>query len=175
MADNNRCGNPHKAKLHLSGFRQDQLKMNIGTCQETDWISAVFTRQSSKSFLGDLGPFFNYIESLRENPLPEGQEHDKIRIAVLDSGIDESLAKLRFAIKAGRINRSKSKSFVDRPESWRRDSHGHGSHIAQLLLQTAPAAEIYVGKICTGKVINKEYMPAIADVGCFSDAPGCAL
>lgn len=44
MVDGTKCGTPHQAKLHLSGFKKDQLKMNIGTCQETDWVSAVFTR-----------------------------------------------------------------------------------------------------------------------------------
>jgi hypothetical protein len=39
-----KCRTPHLAKLHLSGFKEDQLKMNICTCQETDWLSAVFTR-----------------------------------------------------------------------------------------------------------------------------------
>ena len=44
MVDGTTCGTPHKAKLHLSGFKEDQLKMSVGTCQETDWVSAVFTR-----------------------------------------------------------------------------------------------------------------------------------
>jgi hypothetical protein len=44
MVDSTKCGTPHQAKLHLSGFKQDQLRMNIGTCQEMDWVSAVFTR-----------------------------------------------------------------------------------------------------------------------------------
>lgn len=44
MVDGTKCGAPHQARLHLSGFKKDQLKMNIGTCQEMDWVSAVFTR-----------------------------------------------------------------------------------------------------------------------------------
>jgi hypothetical protein len=44
MVDGIKCGTPHKAKLHLSGFKKDQLKMSIGTCQEMYWIYAVFTR-----------------------------------------------------------------------------------------------------------------------------------
>lgn len=44
MANVAACGTPHQAKLHLSGFRREQLRMMIGTCQETQWISASFTR-----------------------------------------------------------------------------------------------------------------------------------
>ena len=41
VLDGIKCGASHEAKLHLSGFKEDQLKMNIGTCQGT--ISTVFT------------------------------------------------------------------------------------------------------------------------------------
>lgn len=44
MANSTKCETPHQAKLHLSGFKRDQLRMNIGTCQETSWISAFFTQ-----------------------------------------------------------------------------------------------------------------------------------
>jgi hypothetical protein len=44
MVDSNKCGTHHQARLHLSGFKKDQLKMNISTCQGMDRISAVFTR-----------------------------------------------------------------------------------------------------------------------------------
>ncbi|KAF4448622.1 subtilisin-like protein [Fusarium austroafricanum] len=112
---------------------------------DDDSLSSKSNRLSSERFLTDLGPFFDFIKSLRPpNPLHSQPEHEKIRIA-------------------GRINNPKSKSFVGRRDSWRHDSYGHGSQVAQLLLRTAPAAEVYVGKICTGKVVNTEYMPGIAD------------
>ncbi|KAL3952900.1 hypothetical protein ACCO45_012843 [Purpureocillium lilacinum] len=44
LAEGAKCGTPHHAKLHLSGFREDRLKMTIITCQEKDGVSAVFTR-----------------------------------------------------------------------------------------------------------------------------------
>ncbi|KAF5566182.1 hypothetical protein FNAPI_1299 [Fusarium napiforme] len=44
MANNPNCTVPHTARIHLSGFKKDRLVMNIETCQETDSISAVFTR-----------------------------------------------------------------------------------------------------------------------------------
>lgn len=94
---------------------------------------------------------------------------DRIRIAVLDSGVDETDTKIRSAIKFGRINVGGSKSFVGRSDQWQ-DSHGHGTHIVRILLETAPRAEIFVGKICTGKMINDEFMPGIAKVSYFPDS-----
>ncbi|KAG5801155.1 hypothetical protein H9Q74_014295 [Fusarium xylarioides] len=97
-----------------------------------------------------------------------GQEElPKIRIAVLDSGVDVNDLMIDIGIKQRRINCKKSKSFVHPnkkgPDNWRRDTCGHGTHVTQLLLKTAPAAEIFVGEICTDKVINDQYMPGISE------------
>lgn len=131
----------------------------------------ILYRSSATRFLNELGPFFNRIKALPPPLYTIGSSQntiEKIRIAVLDSGVDGSgtSAIIRSAIKHGRINLNRSKSFVvdSRPIDWQVDSHGHGTHVARLLLQTAPAAEICVAKICIGKVINNEFMPGIAQV-----------
>ncbi|KAF6825961.1 pfs domain-containing protein [Colletotrichum plurivorum] len=89
---------------------------------------------------------------------------EKVRIAVLNSGVDGDDAMIKSAIKFRRTDINKSRSFVvdSRPIDWQVDCHGHGTHVTRLLLQTAPAAEICVAKICTGKVIYNEFMPGIA-------------
>ncbi|KAK4195218.1 subtilisin-like protein [Triangularia verruculosa] len=132
---------------------------------DDDSVPEPDAQKNARVFLNDLKRFFDRIRNLHEewkysNPL-EYITHERIRIVVLDSGVDETDSLIRSAIKFGRINTQKSKSFVG-PDEWREDSCGHGTHVAQLLLETAPAAEIYVGKICTGKVINDEFMPGIA-------------
>ncbi|KAM0544220.1 hypothetical protein ACHAPJ_011909 [Fusarium lateritium] len=119
-------------------------------------------KRSAVEFLDDLQPFLGTIGSVRQNSKPWDPPHERIRIAVLDSGIDDTQPIMRSAIKAGRINSQRSKSFVGRTDSWRQDSYSHGTHVTQLLLKTAPAAEIFIGKICTDKVINAEFMPGIA-------------
>jgi len=125
-------------------------------------------RISASSFLNDLDHFFRKIKTLRNDiSLAQYPAHEKIRITVLDSGVDDTDPMIRPAIKFGRIS-THSKSFVGRPDEWQQDTYGHGTHVTQLLLKTAPAAEIYVGKICTGKVINDEFMPGIAKVVCIS-------
>lgn len=44
IVDGAKCGTRHQARLHLSGFKEDQLRMNIDMCQDTGSISALFTR-----------------------------------------------------------------------------------------------------------------------------------
>jgi hypothetical protein len=123
-------------------------------------------RQTAAKFLHELDPFFKRIKDLYANSSRiHFPTHERVRIAVLDSGIDEEGdTMIHYAIKAGRINPN-GKSFVGgRPGDWMRDSCGHGTHVTRLLLKTAPAAEIFVAKICTGKLINSESLPGIAQV-----------
>lgn len=37
-----RCESPHRAKLHLSGFKENSLRFNISTCEESSWVPAIF-------------------------------------------------------------------------------------------------------------------------------------
>ncbi|KAH7159147.1 peptidase S8/S53 domain-containing protein, partial [Fusarium sp. MPI-SDFR-AT-0072] len=121
-------------------------------------------QQESKKFLNNLWPLFRYIKHIRPlKPQIAQKQHPRIRIAVLDSGVNEGISLICQAIKTNHINSLKSKSFVGRESNWRQDSDGHGSHIVQLLLKVAPMAEIYVGKICTGKTIEPGYMKGIAE------------
>lgn len=123
-------------------------------------------RDSATSFFSGLNPFFQEIQNLRNYAvsLIQNPTHDRIRIAVLDSGVDDMDSKIRYAMRFGRINTQKSKSFVGKPNEWQQDTYGHGTHVTQLLLKTAPAAEIYVGKICTTKVLSDDLIPGIERV-----------
>lgn len=70
-----------------------------------------------------------------------------MRIAILDTGIDYGhpyIMGARDRIKG--VQSWVGYTFVD--------TCGHGTHIAQYLLQTAPKAEIFVAKISEGKSIQ---------------------
>ena len=85
----------------------------------------------------------------------------KVRIAVIDTGVDPSDTIIHRAIKCKRI--AEKRSWVGTQESWT-DTHGHGTHVTRLLLQIAPSAEVYVAKITDGRHVHPEDMLNIAKV-----------
>lgn len=68
-----------------------------------------------------------------------------VRIAVLDTGLDKSHPD--FEAQEGRIQGEKSFISDCRREDDVFDRCGHGTHVAGLLLDFAPDAELYIAKI----------------------------
>ena len=100
--------------------------------------------------------FLQRITALRQN-LPqlssaETSPFPKIRIAVLDTGIDPT------AIPTGRMVATWSLTEIQE------DINGHGTHVARLLLRTAPAAEIFVAKISDNTSLYSKDISQIAHV-----------
>ena len=72
-----------------------------------------------------------------------------IKIAVLDTGVDLTHSFIKGAKKQNRIKLTKC--FVEGVTT--QDSHGHGTHVAALLLKVAPDAQLYIAKVATGGMI----------------------
>lgn len=68
----------------------------------------------------------------------------RVRIALLDTGIDVSHPSIIGAMNCGRIY-PQMESFVE--DDSITDECGHGTHIAALLSKLAPHAEIYIAKV----------------------------
>ena len=68
----------------------------------------------------------------------------RVRIAVLDTGVDATHPEIRAA-----LNEKKIVAFKGFPDSLDPlcDQHGHGTHGTSVLLKTAPTARIYVGRM----------------------------
>lgn len=101
---------------------------------------------------------------------PQGYVRDKyqpIKIAVLDTGIDLKHSSIRAAKKQNRLKTLKS--FVKGDESVG-DSHGHGTHVAALLLKVAPDSQLYIAKVASsGKI------PADHNIAEVSNCPAILL
>ena len=81
---------------------------------------------------------------------PEQLRDAAVKIAVLDTGVDLKHPFIRGAIRQKRIR--KLKSFVTNDTSTE-DRVGHGTHVANLLLEVAPDAQLYIAKIASSKDI----------------------
>lgn len=88
---------------------------------------------------------------------PQGYVRDKyqpIKIAVLDTGIDIKHNSVRAAKRQNRLK--VMKSFVKGDESIV-DFHGHGTHVAALLLKVAPDSQLYIAKVASGGKIPADH------------------
>ncbi|KAI9654675.1 MAG: hypothetical protein M1821_005882 [Bathelium mastoideum] len=117
------------------------------------------TKQFAKKYLGDVKRFGNMFirHSKEESPrdLPEWQQRP-VRVAIIDSGVDESDQMISGAINKKRIIEQK-----DWTGSGRDDTHGHGTHVARLLLDLAPNAELYIAKISESKCLSDTNYPTL--------------
>ncbi|OPB42086.1 hypothetical protein A0O28_0032030 [Trichoderma guizhouense] len=106
--------------------------------------------------------FLRNIKLLRDNSTPVGLAErckgintpERVRIAVLDTGINTNDKMIRSATSRIKGRRSWVGSIED--------TYGHGTHVTRLLLQMAPAAEIFIAKISDCKTVEPENMTRIA-------------
>lgn len=116
--------------------------------------------------------FLPRIRTLRDNPesvsLARALEGiripERIRIAVLDTGIDTTDKMIR---SASRSRIKDKRSWVGSIQNYE-DEYGHGTHVTRLLLKMAPAAEIYVAKITNGKTVDTKDMGRIAEASSYA-------
>lgn len=108
------------------------------------------------------------VRALRQNPNPLGlaeivrgeRTPEKVRIAVLDTGIDTSDWMIKSAMKKNMVE---ARSWVGARGSFH-DTYGHGTHVARLLIEMAPSAKLFVAKITDNKYLDPKDMWRIAEV-----------
>jgi subtilisin family serine protease len=88
-----------------------------------------------------------------------------IKIAVLDTGVDLKHPFIKAAKKHNRIKLVES--FVEGVKNTN-DLHGHGTHIAALLLEVAPGTQLYIAKVAENGKIPANHK--IADVSGISNS-----
>jgi len=86
-----------------------------------------------------------------------------IRIALLDSGIDEKHDDFQEARQQGLIPCGKGFPGALHPFE---DKHGHGTHTASVLLKAAPFAEIFIARVFDdqGKIVTENHYEAVVQV-----------
>ncbi|KAF4432615.1 hypothetical protein FACUT_8303 [Fusarium acutatum] len=147
-----------RSKISPSHFSKTKVSKHILFDDHDDpgnkekWDPSSQCRAYADKFMDGLNLSLQQVGGMPT--IPDGK---RIRIAVLDSGVRSDERKIETALREGRIK--EIKSWVDSEG----DTHGHGTIITGLLLKMAPAAHIYVGKICDGKTIEEEHIPFIGE------------
>jgi subtilisin family serine protease len=119
---------------------------------------------SADSWIANLkSTLHTYIERGSKYP----RRIPAVKIAVLDTGIDLNHPFINGALKGGRIRLAET--FVNN-DSTAQDCFGHGTHVANLLLNIAPDAELYVAKVA-----EKENIPPDHNIAKVSSAEGNAV
>lgn len=127
--------------------------------------------QYAKELWGNLEPFVDTIRSLRMSQpgfaetLLTTPSSDRIRVAILDTGIDPTDTMIKAALRSRIRDRL---AFIGSSPTDHGDTYGHGTHVARLLLKMAPAAEIFIAKICEGKHLNADRLSSITKVSYYS-------
>jgi subtilisin family serine protease len=118
----------------------------------------------ASNFKQDVRSFVEMIRGLADScpPLPAWTtwRTEKIRIAIIDTGIDDDDILIETALACGRIKACRC--FVNDPED-HKDFHGHGTHVTRLLLEMAPSAELYIAKVSDNQSINVTDLNRIAE------------
>lgn len=148
--------------------RQRNISAGLPIVLYDDLESSKFDEKSqrAKTLIEDLeSGFLPTIKQLRRNSKPVGFAEalkgininipKKVRIAVLDTGINKTDTMIRSAKPRIKDERSWIGSI--------KDTYGHGTHVIRILLQMAPAAEFYIAKISDGKTVEPENMARIAE------------
>lgn len=87
--------------------------------------------------------------------------HKRIKICIIDTGIDITHPSLKAAKLMG--NLGEMKSFKGDSEDLN-DEIGHGTHIAELVLTLAPEAILYVAKVAVKRVMPQDDTNLISKV-----------
>lgn len=119
-----------------------------------------------------------YIETLPEST-SYGGSPKRVRVAIIDTGLSIEEAELDREgdlfldhpdVKSRIVERRNFFSSNDtEPNPYDcEDEHGHGTHVARLVLRFAPRADVVVAKICNSKtlkqtktmqLVNVRYLP----------------
>jgi subtilisin family serine protease len=74
------------------------------------------------------------------------EDDRQVRVAILDTGIDSTHADFNLTESQLEALKSRSKGFPGILDPLK-DGHGHGTHVASVLLKTAPHARIYLARV----------------------------
>ncbi|KFA48129.1 hypothetical protein S40293_10226 [Stachybotrys chartarum IBT 40293] len=126
--------------------------------------------KNAKTFWESVKSFRDMINNLSSSspisPLADPCRKEKIRVAIIDTGIDtDDDITIEQAVEDGRIK--ERCGFVNGPDAKPdpydyKDNFGHGTHVARFMLWMAPAVELYIAKISNEPTIQPNDLHRVA-------------
>lgn len=126
--------------------------------------SSVYSKETSAKEFFDLYERFRntVLGTANQSLLPfrDGQ-FPKIRVCVIDTGIDMSHTAIFVGLKTGAIK--EYRSWIGDPTDID-DNYGHGTHMVELILKASENVHIYVAKIADEAKVPEKNIELIAHV-----------
>jgi hypothetical protein len=107
------------------------------------------------------------VNLIRDDCFKANSKTKRVKIAILDTGLfhehpffqDERQPRIK-----ARESFFDSTQEKDSPKNTK-DTHGHGTHIAGIVLQVAPNADLYIGRVVKGNEMTPDDADRISKVG----------
>ncbi|KAK1965187.1 subtilase [Colletotrichum sublineola] len=139
--------------LHTYIARKPQVR-GIGSFDHQDDDQRE-REEAAKQWLEHLEGVYSLVDECDErcNGLKQADKNaTRVKIAVLDTGLQLPGALQENYEEEGRVNLQQSETFVPVTEGetthdWRVDCDGHGSRVGEILLRIAPTADLHVAKV----------------------------
>lgn len=120
-----------------------------------------FYRDWTEKWFDKLQKSHDLLSYGRRQPLSKADKAKRVKVAILDTGIDLEHPLLKPYVDAGQIAETYDFTRARVPTE---DVHGHGTHTAHLLLKTAPNASIYVARVFRRMTATRNTPGLLAEV-----------
>ncbi|UKZ82569.1 hypothetical protein TrVFT333_010361 [Trichoderma virens FT-333] len=133
----------------------------LGSIKSSDELKSDTAPEQSR-VVSSSDDFFDFMDDFIESYLPDDftEQSQRVKVCIIDSGIDKEHRIIKQAIEKGKIKKTKSfkgdRNDID-------DKTGHGTHIAELLTTLAPEAAVYVAKVAVSGTMPPEDTKLIVD------------
>jgi subtilisin family serine protease len=103
-------------------------------------------------------------KAIAESP-PPGLKSTPVKVAIIDSGVCMQHPIIKAYRKRGAISKDRCKAFPETLDHLD-DKHGHGTHVADVLLQTAPKIDLYIARVTDdlGNIVEDDDYEGVLNV-----------